>query len=242
MTIKQQGGIFGRNPTFNDVEVDGTLTLGGSALPSVSNTPTLDGNQTFSGNNTFTGDVIQGSVNLANSTGTGNVILSVDPTFSHTQTQYSGDGRVYSHDILTNKSDVPDNTAFNIFTFTKGAGGASSSTYSHFAGTLLISSALQLTGGYNVMEHVTIPFSLDARGANNATLDQGTNIVATASNNTGGTTSYTLSLSTATNTSAVLALTVDCSNRTINLNDIGIKLTGVSSCSANALRLDVERS
>tara|TARA_R110000772_G_scaffold173718_1_gene285658 strand:+ start:184 stop:903 length:720 start_codon:yes stop_codon:yes gene_type:complete len=25
MTIKQQGGIFGRNPTFNDVEVDGTL-------------------------------------------------------------------------------------------------------------------------------------------------------------------------------------------------------------------------
>jgi len=26
MTIKQQGGIFGRNPTFNDVTVDGTLT------------------------------------------------------------------------------------------------------------------------------------------------------------------------------------------------------------------------
>ena len=26
MTIKQQGGIFGRNPTFNDVSVDGTLT------------------------------------------------------------------------------------------------------------------------------------------------------------------------------------------------------------------------
>ena len=25
MTIKQQGGIFGRNPTFNDVEVDGVL-------------------------------------------------------------------------------------------------------------------------------------------------------------------------------------------------------------------------
>lgn len=26
MTIKQQGGIFGRNPTFNDVEVEGSLT------------------------------------------------------------------------------------------------------------------------------------------------------------------------------------------------------------------------
>ena len=30
MTIKQQGGIFGRNPTFNDVEVEGTLTTTGS--------------------------------------------------------------------------------------------------------------------------------------------------------------------------------------------------------------------
>lgn len=28
MTIKQQGGIFGRNPTFNDVDVDGNLTAG----------------------------------------------------------------------------------------------------------------------------------------------------------------------------------------------------------------------
>ena len=32
MTIKQQGGIFGRNPTFNNVEVDGTLTLEGGLL------------------------------------------------------------------------------------------------------------------------------------------------------------------------------------------------------------------
>jgi len=32
MTIKQQGGIFGRNPTFNDVEVEGTLTASGSVL------------------------------------------------------------------------------------------------------------------------------------------------------------------------------------------------------------------
>jgi hypothetical protein len=33
MTIKQQGGIFGRNPTFNNVEVEGTLTIGGSPIP-----------------------------------------------------------------------------------------------------------------------------------------------------------------------------------------------------------------
>ena len=30
MTIKQQGGIFGRNPTFNDLTVEGTLTTSGS--------------------------------------------------------------------------------------------------------------------------------------------------------------------------------------------------------------------
>jgi hypothetical protein len=30
MTIKQQGGVFGRNPTFNDVDVEGDLTVGGS--------------------------------------------------------------------------------------------------------------------------------------------------------------------------------------------------------------------
>ena len=30
MTIKQQGGIFGRNPTFNDVTVDGGLSMGDS--------------------------------------------------------------------------------------------------------------------------------------------------------------------------------------------------------------------
>lgn len=32
MGIKQQGGIFGRNPTFNDVTVDGTLTVNGEPI------------------------------------------------------------------------------------------------------------------------------------------------------------------------------------------------------------------
>jgi len=40
MTIKQQGGIFGRNPTFNDVTVDGDLTVNGS---------TTGGDSTLSG-------------------------------------------------------------------------------------------------------------------------------------------------------------------------------------------------
>lgn len=30
MTIRQQGGVFGRNPTFNTVDVDGAITSGGN--------------------------------------------------------------------------------------------------------------------------------------------------------------------------------------------------------------------
>jgi len=74
MTIKSQGGIFGRNPTFKDVEVDGTLTVGGNAVPDAStllvdgdigstvqaydaDTAKLDANQTFTGSNNFTQNV-----------------------------------------------------------------------------------------------------------------------------------------------------------------------------------------
>jgi hypothetical protein len=38
MTIKQQGGIFGRNPTFNDVDVDGSLNVNNDNLYVNSNT------------------------------------------------------------------------------------------------------------------------------------------------------------------------------------------------------------
>ena len=47
MTIKQQGGVFGRNPTFNDVEVEGSLSVGGSAIPDPTDIAQLDAAQTF---------------------------------------------------------------------------------------------------------------------------------------------------------------------------------------------------
>ena len=47
MTIKQQGGIFGRNPTFNNVDVDGTLDVTGSVTT---------GGQTVSGSIEATND------------------------------------------------------------------------------------------------------------------------------------------------------------------------------------------
>ena len=32
MTIKQLGGVFGRNPTFNNVTIDGDLTVDGTVI------------------------------------------------------------------------------------------------------------------------------------------------------------------------------------------------------------------
>ena len=32
MAIKQKGGVFGRNPTFNDVDIEGTLTVNGEPI------------------------------------------------------------------------------------------------------------------------------------------------------------------------------------------------------------------
>jgi hypothetical protein len=74
MTIKQQGGVFGRNPSFNDVEVE-SLTIAGNAVPDAStilvdgdvgvsvqgydaDTAKLDVNQTWTGTQAFDGAVV----------------------------------------------------------------------------------------------------------------------------------------------------------------------------------------
>jgi hypothetical protein len=43
MTIKQQGGVFGRNPTFNNVAIDGTLTVDQIVENAAGSGVTLDG-------------------------------------------------------------------------------------------------------------------------------------------------------------------------------------------------------
>jgi hypothetical protein len=60
MTIKQQGGIFGRNPTFNDLTVEGTLTSSGTFAPSGQVTVSEDGDAALVVNrNTDNGTVVQ---------------------------------------------------------------------------------------------------------------------------------------------------------------------------------------
>lgn len=42
MTIKQQGGVFGRNPTFNDVEVEGDTDSDAGSIAYQNSTDTME--------------------------------------------------------------------------------------------------------------------------------------------------------------------------------------------------------
>ena len=53
MTIKQYGGVFGRNPTFNDVTIEGQLTFDGDI--DVNSDLTVDGGLTVTGSTNFLG-------------------------------------------------------------------------------------------------------------------------------------------------------------------------------------------
>jgi hypothetical protein len=53
MTIKQNGGVFGRNPTFNDVTIEGELTFEGDI--DVNSDLKVDGGLTVTGSTNFLG-------------------------------------------------------------------------------------------------------------------------------------------------------------------------------------------
>ena len=55
MSIKQNGGVFGRNPTFNDVTIDGTLTFDGDI--DINSDLKIDGDLEVTGNSSLTGNV-----------------------------------------------------------------------------------------------------------------------------------------------------------------------------------------
>jgi len=56
MTIKQLGGVFGRNPTFNDVTIEGELTFDGDI--DINSDLTVDGNLLVKGTTTSENSVI----------------------------------------------------------------------------------------------------------------------------------------------------------------------------------------
>tara|TARA_R110000824_G_scaffold284088_1_gene472388 strand:+ start:1431 stop:2303 length:873 start_codon:yes stop_codon:yes gene_type:complete len=64
MTIKQLGGVFGRNPTFNDVTIEGELTFDGDI--DINSDLKVDGDLDVTGTATFTGEIeANGGIALA---------------------------------------------------------------------------------------------------------------------------------------------------------------------------------
>jgi len=80
MTIKQQGGVFGRNPTFNNLEVDGTGTVDGDL--------TVNGFGYFNDRLTVTDD----HVRVVYSPNTSRLEVGVDSTSAYLKTFYSSGG------------------------------------------------------------------------------------------------------------------------------------------------------
>jgi hypothetical protein len=117
MTIRQQGGIFGRNPTFNDVDVEGTLTVGG--LPVVGGTGTMaaqDANAVAITGGNIDGTII-GATTKANVTGASGVfddlnikVLAGDTTINGTCYSDTG-GNEISIDLRKSNQDTEGNTA-----------------------------------------------------------------------------------------------------------------------------------
>lgn len=82
MTIKQQGGIFGRNPEFNNLTVDGTLTAsGGISLPADS----ISGDAINGGTATPENVSVSGGVTLSGETARTLLLKSTDTTVDNNQ-------------------------------------------------------------------------------------------------------------------------------------------------------------
>jgi hypothetical protein len=89
MSIKQNGGVFGRNPTFNDVTIDGTLTFDGDI--DINSDLKIDGDLEVTGTSKLTGSVNVGTssplatakVHLEGPAGASNTTLYIPQTSSN---------------------------------------------------------------------------------------------------------------------------------------------------------------
>jgi hypothetical protein len=214
----------------------GTLQQGGSNVVK----------QSDLGSNVETFLATPTSANLAaavtDETGTGSLVFNTNPIFAELISLSSGDNRARDLQLNRFRTDIADNTATDIFVFTKGAGTSSSSIYGIVTGYLDICAGIAYTGGYSTMQFVSIPIVISARGDSNAELATGTQILVSSFNNTGGTTTYTLTLSATSNTSATLAVTVDNTVRTLSTSDILFTFRGSTSSDNSTRRFSIARA
>jgi hypothetical protein len=148
MTIKHLGGIFGRNPTFNDVTIDGGIYFedgqAGNYLDDYEEgtwTPSLGGNTTYtaqSGTYTKVGNkvTVVGKITV-NTLGTGSTMVVSGLPFTSANTTEAGGVMSYFTGIASAKScvnaSVDKNNTTITFVSVAAAGGTSTDIVAVFA-------------------------------------------------------------------------------------------------------------
>ena len=74
MSIKQNGGVFGRNPTFNDVTIDGTLTFDGDI--DINSDLKVDGDLEVNGKTTINNGSEAIAIAAVNTAGNNNIVMA----------------------------------------------------------------------------------------------------------------------------------------------------------------------
>ena len=118
MTIKQQGGIFGRNPTFNNVDVEGTLTVNGEPISDFGTMAQQDAN-----NVNIDGGAIDGTTLGENTRSTGKFTTANTSSYLTVESSAGSGLRMYGSSG-TNQWDVYLNSTNLRFSDNTGGGVA----------------------------------------------------------------------------------------------------------------------
>ena len=128
MTIKQYGGVFGRNPTFNDATIDGTLTVDQIVEKTGTAGITLDG-VTLKDGNVVLADGKGIDFSATSGTGTSELfddyeegtftpnIGGTTPTYTHQRGRYTKIGRMVHAAIdlsISNRGDGSFNRIYGL--------------------------------------------------------------------------------------------------------------------------------
>jgi hypothetical protein len=198
MTIKNNGGIFGRNPTFNDVTIEGQLTFDGDI--DVNSDLKVDGNLFVTGTGDFDGDLNVNAGSIVVDAGSVNIThpfdraLQINRSGANTFSLEHSTAEMYLYNATTasavinfkNNSNVHINsgnlvfgTAGNGIDFSATSGTGTSELFDDYeegtwTGTLIgdttaPSSPVTATGTYTkIGRQVIVQISFDAKNTTGA--------------------------------------------------------------------------
>ena len=120
MSIKQNGGVFGRNPTFNDVTIEGQLTFDGDI--DINSDLKVDGNLVVDGAATIDQDAValafkvtggNGGVNVAEFSRDigGDATVGINGNGGDPQIYFESTGNTFALGVNSNTFEISDNAA-----------------------------------------------------------------------------------------------------------------------------------